>query len=70
MTTEARASQDAEMEAEFERRGYDSWIEVWTQYGYTPTVRDCPARYMKDGPLRDAFIRGWNRARRENDTPQ
>lgn len=45
-----------------EQQAYDMWICIWCETGSRPLLRDCPARYTKDADLRQAMIRGWNRA--------
>lgn len=50
---------------EWEQKGYDAWIELWTQLECCPTVSSCPARWMEDGEHRQAYIRGWVRAKNE-----
>lgn len=49
----------------FRQKGYDAWLELWTAYSSTPTASQCPARYMKDGLDKTAFIKGWNQALNE-----
>lgn len=55
----------AEM-TENEQKGYNAWIELWAETGYAPGVHECPARWMREGPERSEFLRGWGRAKREN----
>lgn len=50
----------------YERKGYDAWIELWAAHGCEPTASQCPARYMPPGEDRTAYLRGWSRAVREN----
>lgn len=51
--------------AEWEQKGYDAWIELWAQFERSPSVSQCPARWMEDGEQRQAYIRGWVRAKNE-----
>jgi len=52
--------------ARLEKLGYDTWIELWVLYGCSPSVRDCPARHIDDYDERRAVIRGWNKAKEQN----
>lgn len=50
---------------EFEQKGYDSFMELWVSEECIPNASRCQARYIRDEPARAAFIKGWNRAKRE-----
>lgn len=52
---------------DYEQLGYDHWVELWCQNGWTPTASECPARWMS-GSARSDYIRGWVRAKQENET--
>jgi len=51
---------------EYEQKGYDDWVESWTNCGFAPPLSSCPARYMQDGYKRSAYLRGWRKAMNEN----
>lgn len=53
---------------EWQQRGYDAWLEMWIVEGCTPTVGQCPARYMPEGPNRSEYIHGWVEAKREHES--
>lgn len=56
---------------EYEKKGYDAWIELWVADGAFPRPSMCPARYMKDESIqRRAFLRGWVRASAQARTEQ
>lgn len=52
---------------DWQKRGYDAWLELWVANGCSPTAGNCPARWMKpDTQERADFISGWNTAKREH----
>lgn len=52
--------------AEYEKKGYDQYLEIWVLENSFPRPSSCPARYLKEGSIqRFAYIRGWNKAARE-----
>ena len=63
----ALAKAENELWVEYEKKGYDSWIELWCLEGCSPRAGACPARYLKaDSIERRAFIRGWSKADKEH----
>lgn len=52
---------------EFEQKGYNDWIEIWCRNNCSPSASECPARYMEEGEERSNYIRGWNKAKKENE---
>lgn len=64
-----RAGQPLPAMRDFEKIGYDAWVELWCENGYSPSASQCGARYMPDGPNRSAYVKGWVRAKNENVTP-
>lgn len=55
--------------ADFEQMGYDSFLERWVALGYRPTPRDamyeCPLECREGTESRQAWIKGWLKARDE-----
>ena len=51
----------------YEQKGYQAWIELWIELGHEPQAGECPARWLSRSEKRSAFIRGWIKAKREND---
>ena len=65
--TELLTEAENELWVEYEKKGYDSWIELWCLEGCSPRAGACPARYLKaDSIERRAFIRGWSKADKEH----
>lgn len=61
------SDENTELWAEYEKKGYDCWLELWIQEGCAPRAGACPARYLKaDSIERQAFIRGWAKADKEH----
>jgi hypothetical protein len=53
--------------SEWQKKGYEAWIERWVARGCTPTARDCPARWLRpESAERAEFISGWNKAKTEH----
>lgn len=51
---------------EYQKKGYDDFLELWCLYGYSPSDSQCPARYMKPkSKERLEYIQGWNKAKKE-----
>lgn len=50
---------------EYENKGYDAYVELLCQNNCPPRAGECPARFMKEGAQRTAYIKGWCRAQRE-----
>ena len=53
---------------EAEQKGYDAFLELAIAMNCGPSATQCPARYMKPSEDRDAYLRGWVRAKREWET--
>lgn len=51
--------------SDYEKKGYDSWVDKWCCQGSTPSLASCPAKYMGLGQRRSDFLRGWKIAERE-----
>lgn len=49
--------------ARLEKLGYDTWIELWVNYGCSPSAVECPARHVRNHDERMAIIRGWIKAK-------
>lgn len=50
-----------------EKEAYDAFLNYWVANDSRPTASMCPARFMKEGELRNAVIRGWSRAKKESE---
>ena len=58
--------EESDLWKEYEKIGYNSWLNLWVLWGVAPRASECPARYMKDGSIqRRACIRGWTNAAKE-----
>jgi len=64
-TNKQKIEASVEAIAAAHQAGYDEFVELWVRYGCCPSPMDCTARLMPEGPLREAHLSGWKKAREE-----